>query len=212
MTASATVRITKNNLPNLLAAVKRLTSQELLVGVPAETAHRDIEGGDRGDVSNAVIGYLQEFGGVIDHPGGTRFIRDAIVLDKNGKNPRAVGTRFVGPNFEGEAEVTAAHSVTIPARPFLIPGVTAAIPRAVEKLRLAGSSALTGDEAAVDRGFGQAGLICQNAVRERINSNIQPALSEYTLKMRRARGVTRTNTLVDTGQLRNSITYVIRPR
>ena len=207
-----TVTVTKDNLPKLLAAVKRLTSQELLVGVPAENAHRDIEGGDTSDASNAVIGYLQEFGGVIKHPGGTRFIRDAIVTDKGGKNPRFVGTRFVPASFNGETEVTAAHSITIPARPFLIPGVQAAAPQATAQLFRTGQAALAGDDAAVDRGFNAAGLICQNAVRARINSNIQPALSATTIAKRRARGVTRTNTLIDTGQLRNSLTYVIRDK
>lgn len=56
---------------------------------------------------------LQEFGAVIDHPGGTKYIEDAIV------DGRYVGTRFVGKEFSGEHKVTGAHQIVIPARPFM---------------------------------------------------------------------------------------------
>lgn len=56
---------------------------------------------------------LQEYGGVIDHPGGTKYIRDAVV------GGRFVGTRFVRSDFSGEHEVTKAHQIVIPARPFM---------------------------------------------------------------------------------------------
>lgn len=56
---------------------------------------------------------LQEFGGVIDHPGGTKYIEDAVV------GGRYVGTRFVANDFSGEHKVTGSHKITIPARPFM---------------------------------------------------------------------------------------------
>lgn len=56
---------------------------------------------------------LQEYGGVIDHPGGTKYIRDAIV------GGRFVGTRFVKKDFAGEHEVTGPYKIVIPARPFM---------------------------------------------------------------------------------------------
>ncbi|MNT50592.1 hypothetical protein D3C72_1875180 [compost metagenome] len=58
--------------------------------------------------------------------------------------------------------------------------------------------------------MGGAGMTASNSVKAKINSNIRPELAESTLEARRQRGVTRENTLVDTGQLRNSVTYVIR--
>jgi hypothetical protein len=50
------------------------------------------------------------------------------------------------------------------------------------------------------------------SVKAKINSNIQPKLADSTLEARRRRGVTRENTLVDTAQLRNSVTHVIRSK
>jgi hypothetical protein len=42
-----------------------------------------------------------------------------------------------------------------------------------------------------------------------INSNVGPPLKPGTLAARRRRGLKRTNTLVDTGQMRNAVTYVV---
>lgn len=61
----------------------------------------------------AAIARLQNYGGVIDHPGGTKYIRDAATADK------FLGTRFVKKDFQGEHEVTQPHQIVIPARPFM---------------------------------------------------------------------------------------------
>lgn len=100
----------------------------------------------------------------------------------------------------------------IPARPFLIPGVQAIQKPAAERLKVAAKRALSGDLSQAERQLHAAGMMGQNSARAKINSNIQPKLSERTLEARRARGVTRENTLIDTGQLRNSIVYVIRKK
>lgn len=63
--------------------------------------------------SVAAVARLNEFGGTIQHPGGTKYIDDAIVGGK------AVGARFVGPQFVGATSVTAPHTINIPARPFM---------------------------------------------------------------------------------------------
>lgn len=68
---------------------------------------------DKEGVAVARIARLQNFGGTIEHPGGTKYIRDAIV------NGKFVGTRFVKNDFQGEHEVTSAHKIEIPARPFM---------------------------------------------------------------------------------------------
>ena len=54
-----------------------------------------------------------------------------------------------------------------------------------------------------------AGMEASASVKNKIDSNVPPELSERTLAARKRRGVTRTDTLVDTGQFRNSITYVV---
>lgn len=98
----------------------------------------------------------------------------------------------------------------IPARPFLKPGIAdkkAEIAAALEKTAKA---ALDGKPEAVDRGFNITGLIGQNAVRAKINTGPFTPLAEATLAARRARGRTGDKPLIDTGQLRNSLSYVIR--
>jgi len=103
-------------------------------------------------------------------------------------------------------------ALNIPARPFLIPGVKSIQDKAADTLKVGATQALAGNLPAAERQLHKAGLLGQNAARAKINSNIQPKLSDRTLAERAARGVTRTNTLIDTGQLRNSLTYVIRKK
>jgi hypothetical protein len=103
-----------------------------------------------------------------------------------------------------------APTVGIPARPFLKPGV-ASIRRWVEEtLVKIGRSALDGRPEAVTRGLNALGLRAQSAVRAKINEGVPPPLRPGTLAARRRRGRTGTKPLIDTGQLRNAITYVIR--
>ncbi|WP_248322030.1 hypothetical protein [Caballeronia sp. Sq4a] len=104
-----------------------------------------------------------------------------------------------------------APAANIPARPFLVPGVRDAQDKIGERLGRGAKAALNGQDQA-EQTLNAAGLIGQNAARAKINSNIQPKLADSTIAARIARGVTRTNTLVDTGQLRNSITYVVRKK
>lgn len=52
------VKITKDRVPDLLKAVRDLTKQEILVGIPAENAGRN----DEGQISNAELGYIHEYG------------------------------------------------------------------------------------------------------------------------------------------------------
>lgn len=100
----------------------------------------------------------------------------------------------------------------LPARPFLIPGVKAVRAKVAAIFKRAGQSAIEGRTLDVERGLNAAGMVAQVAVKKVITDGIPPPLSEGTLEKRRARGVTRETPLIDTGQLLNSITYVIRRR
>lgn len=108
------------------------------------------------------------------------------------------------------------------------------MPEAVELLKDAAQRALEGNAGAVDATLNKIGILGQNAVRGRFVDNEWPPLADSTLdaqalqkdeggnvmkdkkgnakrkKSRRERE--RVNPLVDTGQLRKSYTYVIRPR
>lgn len=98
----------------------------------------------------------------------------------------------------------------IPARPHLIPGVAAVQDKAVARLTQAASAAATGRMSNAERHLHAAGLIAQNSVRRTLTTAAYRPLSERTLAERQARGRTGTKPLIDTGQYRNSITYVVR--
>lgn len=103
-----------------------------------------------------------------------------------------------------------APEVGIPARPTLRPGILNAQVEINRRLKMAGAAALAGKPASVRAQFNAAGQVGASAVKAMINSNVGPPLSPRTLAGRKRRGVKRTNTLVDTGQMRNAVTYVVR--
>jgi phage gpG-like protein len=103
-----------------------------------------------------------------------------------------------------------APKANIPARPFLIPGVRNARPKVIQFFKKAAEAVLRKDLEGASRALHAAGLTAQNEVRAVINAGPPPPLSVRTLEARRARGRTGEVPLIDTGQLRNSITYVLR--
>lgn len=102
-------------------------------------------------------------------------------------------------------------AANIPARPFMIPGINAVRNRAIKLLEKAALAALEGDAEKSRIILNQLGLLGVAAVQRAITVGAGwPALSPRTLAARRARGVTRTHPLIDTGQLRQHVEYVIR--
>lgn len=171
-----------DNLQRVLASLGELTKIDVLVGIPSQNTDRK-EPGD--PVDNAMLGYLHENGSPVRN---------------------------------------------IPARPFLVPGIKAVQPEIAERLRRAALGGLIGDPAEVRRQMGAAGQVAVSSVKATINAGIEPPLSKATLEARARRGrkgaikelANRTagiapstqlaKPLIDTGQLRNSITYVLRKK
>ena len=153
------VKISGDGLEGILTAVKTLTSQEVLVGIPQGEARSDTE------MTNAQLGYLQE---------------------------------------------TGSPAMNLPARAFLAPGVEDCQLHTAKQLSKAVDEALSGRRQGVQRCLNRAGMTAQNSVKAKINSGDFEPLSEATLKARRRAGKTRTKPLIDTDQLRNSITYTIQ--
>lgn len=109
----------------------------------------------------------------------------------------------------------------IPPRPWLVPGVENAGEQIVGGLTNAGLAAIDGNAARVEQIMNAVGMAARNSVVERISSNIPPPLSPKTIAARRRRSkgssyrrkatvAADTTTLVDKGELRGAITYVIR--
>lgn len=105
-----------------------------------------------------------------------------------------------------------APASNIPARPFLIPGVARAQESINGHLQKAAKAAMDGNEEKVDVELNATGLVAQAGARYEINNGDLAPLSDRTLAERRKRGRTGIKPLIDTGQLRNAITYVIREK
>ncbi len=100
----------------------------------------------------------------------------------------------------------------IPARPHLVPGVADAQEKLGDVLEAGAMKALAGDKQAVDTALNKAGLVGQNSVRNKITEGPFIPLSPKTLADRKRRGRTGEKPLIDTGQYRNAVTYVVRPK
>lgn len=182
MAAKDHVTVVKDNVDAAMKAIEMLTKKSVLVGIPSTTAGRK----DAGPITNAVLGYVHEFG-----------------------EPK--------------------HNV--PARPFLIPGVKSVEKQTAAGMQRAGAFAIEGKTDDMLKQLNAVGLRAVSAVKKQITSNIPPPLQPATVAARLRRtqggrkrltglrsqgtnlgkwGATNLTTLVDTGQLRNSITYVIR--
>ena len=110
----------------------------------------------------------------------------------------------------GYLQETGSPAMNLPERPFLVPGVEAVQDKTGQQLIKAVDAALKGNSLSVENCLNRAGMIAQNNVRSVINSGDFEPLSEATLKARKLAGKKREKPLIDTGQLRNSITYVIK--
>lgn len=182
--------IVEDNLDALLQGLQNITGKQVWVGVPESRADRS----DDAPINNATIGYLMEVG-MPEH--------------------------------------------NVPARPFLVPGVNAAMPDVIPLLEQAYTSALEGKPEKADALLRIAGQTAADRVKDVIQTNIPPPLAPTTianryrqrgnkhrranekkyLKMISAKGgwynpaeaqdATGIIALVNTGQLRNSITYVV---
>lgn len=98
----------------------------------------------------------------------------------------------------------------IPPRPFLVPGIRAATPHLERMLRRAALTALAGDKESTIKALHAIGLTAASAVRAKITAGPFLPLAPVTIAARQRRGKKSEKPLIDTGALRQSITYVLR--
>ena len=190
------LKVVADHLADLQATLLLLTEREVLVGFPEDTTARQedlaatIKGkpqlGAEAEITNAALGYIHDKG----------------MPEQN-----------------------------IPARPFMIPGMSDATPAAIKHLTWTAKQVLLRRGAtAVLQGFERTGLAVQAAIRRKINEGIPPPLADATLRDRARKGrkgakqelanrdaglppsTDLAKPLIDTGQLRNAVNYVIRRR
>jgi len=105
-----------------------------------------------------------------------------------------------------------APEANIPARPFMTPGIVAVKDKINSRFEAAARAALRGDTGSVQNNLTAAGLTAQSSIRAVINAGPPPPLSPRTIANRKARGRISEKPLVDTGQLRNSINFIVRKK
>ncbi len=172
----------------IVKALDQLASMEVLVGFPeASTDRKKDPEAEESDLTNAALAYIHDNG---------------------------------------------APEVNIPARPFMGPGIAAAQTKLIRVAKNMGQQVLSAPDpkTVVEQGYHMMGLVAQSSIRAVINSGIDPPLADRTLRERAARGrkgakkelanrakgmpagTKLAKPLIDTGQLRNAVNYVIRNR
>jgi len=100
----------------------------------------------------------------------------------------------------------------IPARPFLEPGIKDADKPITDHLGKAGEAALSGNPGGVLKNLTAAGIVAASSVKAKINTGPFVPLKPATLAARRRKGRMGEKPLIDTGALRNSISFVVRKK
>lgn len=166
------------------AALKRLTRVNILVGVPAINATRKAVDPTLREEAKAA-----QSAGVALPPQPAEPITNAAIayIAENGSPAR-----------------------NIPPRPFMRQGIALERLAITKQFQKAGRAALLGDLDAMDKAFHSIGLIASRGMKTAIQESDFVPLAPRTLAARLDRGRTGTKPLLDTGQLRNSVTYVLQ--
>jgi phage gpG-like protein len=135
-----------------------------------------------------------------------------VPADKTGRRPEDGESGPITNAALAYIHDNGAPEANIPARPFMRPGIADAERRIVKRMESGLKRHLAGDGDAIRVTLEGVGLIAQTAIRKRIAAGDFTPLAPATLAARLRRGRTGTRPLIDSGQLRNSITYVIRKR
>ena len=151
---------------------------------------------ESGDLTMAKLGAIHEFGADIDHPGGTSY-GYATERDAQDGKVRFLGT---GKGFM-ELGVTGPHKITIPARPWLAPGVQSGT---IEYLREIEKGVKKGDN--LDMVLDRVGIIATGKVQQYMTDLKTPPNAPSTIAKKGS-----SNPLIDSGMMRQSVTYSVSP-
>lgn len=156
--------------------------------------HEDAGQHESDDITNAQLGAINEFGADIDHPGGTSFgFATKAAADRNEVRFLKKGAGFI------ELGATGPHKITIPARPWLSPGVQSGneeylqiIIDAVKKNK------------SMDLALKRVGVVAVSKVQLFMTELKTPPNAPSTIKKKGS-----SNPLIDSGALRQSVTFKV---
>jgi phage gpG-like protein len=156
--------------------------------------HESAEAHEGTDLTMAQLGAVHEFGADIDHPGGTPYgYASPQAVERGEVRFLKKGTGYM------ELGVTQPHKVTIPARPWLVPGVESGTQ---EYLAEIASSIKKGDT--LDTTLEVVGNIAAGTVQQFMTDLKSPPNAPSTVRKKGS-----DNPLIDTGALRSSVTYEV---
>lgn len=190
VTGTAAVMKSGQGFNAIVGKLQSLTKKEVLVGIPQEEAGRP--GGDT--VNNAELLYL--------HTNGIRTSEMRAEMQqsiKSGMKYSAAHSLYV--------QTHGSPAYAVPPRPVLQPAIKDSRTAIGKQVAGAYRAAMHGDMAGAERGLELAGMVAQNAARAWFENpkNKWAPNSARTIK---AKGSD--SPLIDTGEMRKSITYVIR--
>lgn len=203
--AKATIAQTQNKLPVIQQAMATLSRTDVLVGIPE---------GDTGahpDITNAQLLYVLTHG---VRSAAMREEMDDMMQRGPGDVPYSIDYNRFLTNLEGGMPYNAAYALyihehgsplwRIPPRPVLEPALNNSKEVIAAQLKKTASVALAGADPAQE--LQKTGMLGQTIAREWFTNplNRWPANAPSTIK---AKGSDRPN--IDTGNLRNAITYVV---
>ena len=187
------VTITKDKVNAVVGSITQLVGKQVLVGIPESNAARQ-DDATNSHPTNAMIGYVME---------------------------------------------TGSPARNVPARPVLVPGTRESQRDWMPHLRGAAGAALDGNAQKSDAELTAAGIVAESGVKRKIGSNIPPPLKPSTIRSRKYARQTQSRrpneeryleqvrsgvdpataqsaagivSLVNTGQLRNAVTSVVRTK
>lgn len=163
----------------------------VLVGLPEDAG--EAESGQ----TMASIGAVHEFGADIDHPGGTSYGYKTKADAEKGK----VSFLKKGEGFM-ELGVTGPHVISIPARPWLVPGVTEGEKEYIDIIEDGIKDGLSNDVI-----LEQVGLIAVAKVQQKIVDVRTPPNAPSTIRKKGS-----SNPLIDTGAMRQSVSHLLSDR
>lgn len=171
------------------ALAEFMTNRRVTVGI-----HEDDSARASGEMTNAKLGAIQEYGADIDHPGGTSYgYKTQKDAEKGKVSFLASGQGFM------ELGKTEAHKITIPARPWLEPGVKSGN---LEYLRIIRDALEDGED--LEQALERVGVVAVAKVQQYMTQLKSPANAPSTIRKKGS-----SNPLIDTGILRSSVDYKV---
>lgn len=188
----------------LLAKVKDLASKEVAAGFPMGSS-KAAQTYDNG-ASVLDVAVWNQFGATIKHPGGTAYKREMTSNGDFAMGNAQYKTRFVKNKNAGELPRTSAHTITIPARPFMdeavkiidedIKGVGADLAKQVINDNMSASQALK-----------QIGQVAESAVKQAITDGVYEPNAPSTKRKKKS-----SKPLGDTGKMRQAVVSIVREK